>query len=113
MLEQVIEVAKNYSISPGEGIILQDSLHNKKVTVAHEKLQAFVREHESKDLRSNFSLILVLQIKTSVNRNKTWQSIKNTNKRRDTRRKRNKNKVQKNDQPLHAEIFQSAQQSRA
>lgn len=34
-------------------------------------------------------------------------------KRRDTRRKRNKKKVQKNDQPLHAEIFQSAQQSRA
>lgn len=31
---------------------------------------------------------------------------------RDTRRKRNKKKVQKNDQPLHAEIFQSAQQSR-
>lgn len=34
-------------------------------------------------------------------------------KRRDTRRKRNKKKVHKNDQPLHAEIFQSAQQSRA
>lgn len=34
-------------------------------------------------------------------------------KRRDTRRNRNKKKVQKNDQPLHAEIFQSAQQSRA
>lgn len=27
-------------------------------------------------------------------------------KRRDTRRKRNKKKVHKNDQPLHAEIFQ-------
>lgn len=27
-------------------------------------------------------------------------------KRRDTRRKRNKKKVQKNDQSLHAEIFQ-------
>ena len=26
-------------------------VHNKDVTVAHEKLQAFVREHESKDLR--------------------------------------------------------------
>ena len=34
-------------------------------------------------------------------------------KRRDTRRKRNKKKVQKNDQSLHAEILQSAQQSRA
>lgn len=34
-------------------------------------------------------------------------------KRRDTRRKRNKKKVQKNDQLLHAEILQSAQQSRA
>lgn len=33
-------------------------------------------------------------------------------KRRDTHRKRNKKKVKKNDQPLHAEIFQSAQQSR-
>lgn len=32
-------------------------------------------------------------------------------KRRDTRRKRNKKKVQKNDKPLHAEIFQSTQQS--
>ena len=34
-----------------EGIILQDSIHNGYVTVAHEKLKAFVREHESKDLR--------------------------------------------------------------
>lgn len=34
-------------------------------------------------------------------------------KRHDTRRKRNKKKVHKNDQPLHAKIFQSAQQSRA
>lgn len=34
-------------------------------------------------------------------------------KRHDTHRKRNKKKVHKNDQPLHAEIFQSAQQSRA
>lgn len=34
-------------------------------------------------------------------------------KRRDTHRKRNKKKVHKNNQPLHAEIFQSAQQSRA
>ena len=44
-------LAEDLALSPGEGIILQDSLHNKKVTVAHEKLQAFVREHESKDLR--------------------------------------------------------------
>lgn len=29
-------------------------------------------------------------------------------KRRDTRRKRNKKKVQKNDQPLHTEIFQDS-----
>lgn len=29
-------------------------------------------------------------------------------KRRDARRKRNKKKVQKNDQPLHAEIFQGS-----
>lgn len=34
-------------------------------------------------------------------------------KRRDTRRKRNKKKVKTNDEPLHAEIFQSTQQSRA
>lgn len=33
-------------------------------------------------------------------------------KRRDTRRKRNKKEVQKNDQPLHAEILQGTQQSR-
>ena len=44
-------LAEDLALSPGEGIILQDSLHNKDVTVAHEKLQAFVREHESKDLR--------------------------------------------------------------
>ena len=44
-------LAEDLALSPGEGIILQDSLHNKNVTVAHEKLQAFVREHESKDLR--------------------------------------------------------------
>lgn len=32
-------------------------------------------------------------------------------KRRDTRRKRNKKKVQKNDELLYAEILQSTQQS--
>ena len=32
-------LAEDLALSPGEGIILQDSLHNKKVTVAHEKLQ--------------------------------------------------------------------------
>lgn len=32
-------------------------------------------------------------------------------KRHDTRRKRNKKKVQKNDQPLHAEILSSVKQS--
>lgn len=44
-------LAEDLALSPGEGIILQDSIHNRDVTVAHEKLQAFVREHESKDLR--------------------------------------------------------------
>lgn len=44
-------LAEDLALSPGEGIILQDSLHDKNLTVAQEKLQAFVREHESKDLR--------------------------------------------------------------
>ena len=44
-------LAEDLALSPGEGIILQDSIHNRDVTVAHEKLKAFVREHESKDLR--------------------------------------------------------------
>lgn len=44
-------LAEDLALSPGEGIILQDSLHDKNVTVAQGKLQAFVREHESKDLR--------------------------------------------------------------
>ena len=44
-------LAEDLALSPGEGIILQDSLHDKNLTVAQEKLKAFVREHESKDLR--------------------------------------------------------------
>ena len=44
-------LAEDLALSPGEGIILQDSIHNRDVIVAHEKLKAFVREHESKDLR--------------------------------------------------------------
>ena len=46
-------LAEDLALSPGEGIILQDSIHNRNVTVAHEKLKAFVREHESKDLRAS------------------------------------------------------------
>ena len=32
-------LAEDLALSPGEGIILQDSIHNRDVTVAHEKLQ--------------------------------------------------------------------------